>query len=111
MSKKWYALAALGGLAFGGITCGSGGYLYGYYKSEPEVLVQDLNLDGNDDLCVLMNKDEALCAIDYNQDGAMDIVAIDLAKGEPRMISYGKNPCFAKSVEQLLIPPSEENQE
>lgn len=105
MSKKWpYALVALGSFALGGVTCGSGGYLYGYYKSEPEVLVQDLNQDGNDDLCVFMNEYEARCAIDYNMDGAGDIVDIDLVKGEPKRISYGKNPCLVKSIEDFMEP-------
>lgn len=105
MSKKWYALAALGSFAFGGITCGSGGYLYGYYKSEPEVLIKDLNQDGNDDFCVLMNEYEAWCAMDYNEDGAGDIVEIDLVTSETKRVSYGKNPCLVKSLDEFLENP------
>lgn len=103
MSKKWpYVVVALGSFAFGGMTCSPAGYLLGYYYRGQEVLVQDLNDDGNDDLCVLMNENEAKCAIDYNLDGAGDIVEVDLAKGEFKKISLGRNPCLVKSIEDLM---------
>ncbi|MEK6809230.1 MAG: hypothetical protein AABY40_01015 [Nanoarchaeota archaeon] len=110
MSKKWpYVLAALGGFALGGITSGTGGYMFGYHHrkpyNEPVVLIEDINKDGNDDLCVMMNKYEARCAMDYNRDGAQDIVEFDLDKVEITKISYGKNPCQVQSLDELLEYP------
>ncbi len=103
MSKRLeLILIALGGFAIGGASCGSAGLYFGYSKSEPEVYVHDFNLDGDNGLCVKMGSKEGICAEDYNKDGSMDIITVDLEKGEPTNIEYGKNPCLVRSVDDLL---------
>lgn len=103
MPNKWeYLLIAFSSFAVGGVSCGSAGLLLGYYKSKPEVYVHDFNNDGDNGLCVAMSSKEALCAEDYNQDGSIDIITVDLEKGEPINIEYGKNPCLVRSVDDLL---------
>ena len=49
-----------------------------------------------------MNPKEGICAEDYNQDGSIDIITVDLELGKPIKIEYGKNPCLARSVDDLL---------
>lgn len=103
MSDKWrYLLIALGGLAVGGASGGSAGLYYGYYKRRPEVYVHDFNLDGDKGLCVTINSKEGICAEDYNRDGSIDIITVDMEKGKPIKIEYGKNPCLVKSADDLL---------
>ena len=108
MKQMWqYALVALGGVTLGGATCGPSGYALGYISHKPDLVVEDLNDDGNDDLCVMMDKSKAWCAMDYNRDGAQDIVEIDLTKIELKVISYGKNPCQIRSLDELLKDPKQ----
>ena len=101
-NKLEYVLIALSSFAIGGASCGSAGLFYGYYKSKPEGYVHDFNNDGDSGLCVTMNSKEGLCAEDYNQDGSMDIITVDMKTGELTKIEYGKNPCLVKSVDDLL---------
>ncbi len=114
MTKKWpYALVALGGLALGGVTCGSGGYLLGYYKSEPEIFTMDYEKDGIEGLCVYKNNKEMICAADVNEDGAVDVVTIDVKTQqiiEEKSVS-GKDDCVNKYLRRLQEEMQKQQQE
>ncbi|MDO8511429.1 MAG: hypothetical protein Q7S55_04665 [Nanoarchaeota archaeon] len=114
MSKKWYALAALGSFALGGVLGVVGGshngfkkgYEEGYNNSEPEYVVRDFNEDGDEDLCVALNATEVLCSIDYNRDGAQDLVKGDI-EGNIHGVRYGKKVCLTpEMVQEIIKDPS-----
>lgn len=128
MSNQRYALIGLGGLLLGsalgslgfgsyqhkkgfdkGFTEGhekgqAEGYIKGYDESEPEMYVLTLNLHGQEGLCVVKNSREAVCALDENNDGAVDLVYVNWETKEPEKVLHGKHKCSEpkKALENLV---------
>lgn len=92
-----YWLVALGSFALGGASCGTGcgatGTYAGYTLGQPEVQYNDINNDGNPNLCVFYPiKQEIICSIDENGDGAQDVVKENNDGQE--VLARGRNVCL-----------------
>lgn len=102
MSNWWkYALAGVGGAFFAGTAGTTLGYYFGYYKSEPEILILDRERHGFEGWCVVKSANEMVCAADANYDGAVDVVLMDVEKQEIKEVVYGKDDCVSKRLRTL----------
>ena len=100
MSNWWkYVAVSVGTVAIVG-TAGLAGSYLSYKKgvtegkNSPEYLIKDINGDGDDDLCVRINRFDAVCSIDIDDDGAQDIVYLDGETEKIKDIKYGKKKCL-----------------
>lgn len=99
-----YTLTFLGGLTLGGSTGAVGGFAGTYTIIQPQVLIKDINGNGDKDLCVKLYDTRQICSIDFDKDGSQDIVIFRDDKLEK--ISFGKNVCPIDDKEKETIFPS-----
>ncbi len=110
--SNWWKYVAVGAVtAFIGGNMGLVGGLYfgnkrGYDRAskenKPVYIFKDFDGNGDADLCVAKNKDEMICSVDINHDGAQDIVTFNMVKESITDIKFGKNVCADHKLEELV---------
>ena len=98
MSNWWkYSLAGAGCLFLGG----AGGYYYGYYKSEPEIVILRYETDGLEGFCVYRTNSEMVCAADLDHNGSVDVSVVDVETQTIKEVQLGQDDCTKKYLRSL----------
>lgn len=103
MSNWWkYALAGVSGAFLGGTAGTTLGYYYGYYKSEPEIMILNYKQHGVEGMCVTRNSREKVCAVDGDNNGSVDVVVIDVETEEMKeILLVGEDTCLNKLLRNI----------
>ena len=98
---KYVSGAAASGSLLGP-TCGATGYYYGYYKSEPEIIILNYKQHGVEGMCVARNSREKVCAVDGDNNGSVDVVVIDVETEEMKeLLLVGEDTCLNKLLRNI----------
>ncbi len=102
--KEGWKYAVVGGAVTGLFlipTCSLTGYYYGYYKSEPEMMYLKYETHGTEGLCVKKNAREAVCAVDADNNGSVDLLLVDPETWEVKGTVLGQDDCSKKILRIL----------
>ncbi|GEM_PF-4096159 len=111
MSHWWKYV--VGGMV-GSFIAGNAGLLGGLYvgnkrgyeratsEHKSAYVFKDFDGNGDPDLCVVKNKDEMICSLDINHDGAQDVVTFNVTEESIKDIQFGKSVCKDSKLEEIV---------